>query len=83
MTSVDPIEFGELKGLLTALSQRVGELADRVTWRQDNLEARVEALEQGAAKGSFSRRFLDGFIEKAVWAGIGAAALYGGAKVLP
>lgn len=71
MTVVSPIEFGRVVGYLEAMRSEIKELKDRAIWRLDNLEGRVESLEKSSADQGFARRFVD----KLVWAIVGAGLL--------
>lgn len=78
MSGVDPVEFGRVIGLLEAIRTEVQDLKTRHVWRLDNLETRVETLEQGSA----SKKPYWVFIEKGILVLVGVG-LTVAMKVLP
>lgn len=61
---VSIFEFGRMTGLLESLSREVKQFNERIIFRTDNLESRVEVLEKLTAKGN-------------VWIEIGERAMWG------
>lgn len=66
---VSVFEFGRITGLLEALEKEVKSFNERILFRTDNLETRIEVIEKATAKDN-------------VWVGIVERALYGGVGVL-
>ena len=71
MSQVDPTEFGRVVGHLEALRSEIKELKERVIWRLDNLEARVESLEKS---DNFQGLYIK-IVEKGMWGVLGAAGV--------
>lgn len=71
MNQVDPTEFGRVVGHLEALRAEIKELKERVIWRLDNLEGRVETLE----KSDNSQGLYIKIVEKALWGILGATGV--------
>lgn len=47
---VSALEFGRMLGLMEAMRKEVSDLKERMVWRTDNLETRIELLEKAHAK---------------------------------
>lgn len=70
---INPMEFGRALAALDEINRRLDKLENRVVFRLDNLEDRVEKLEQARA----SRKFSESAWDRLVWGLIGAGLIAG------
>lgn len=49
MNEVSAVEFGRVLGRLESLSEQIAKMEERIVWRQDDLERRVERLENSTS----------------------------------
>ena len=73
-TDVNPVEFGRVIGHLESLHKEIRELKERTIYRLDNLEDRVEIVEQEQA----SKKFLNDIVYKGILGLLTSALLFFG-----
>ena len=59
VNEISPVEFGKMMGHLEAIRAELREIKDRHVWRLDDLEKRVEGLENKHSKGTTWRAIGD------------------------
>ena len=60
---VSIFEFGRMTGVLESMSRQMQEFNERIIFRTDNLETRIEVLEKASTKGNV---WMDIF-ERVLW----------------
>lgn len=70
---ISAVEFGRVLGHLEAIQADLRELKTRTVFRLDNLEDRMEVVEQRLAERTFPNKIVDRLIAAVL--GAGAAAL--------
>jgi len=68
---VSIFEFGRMTGILEGMSKQINDFNERIIFRTDNLESRVEILEKLTAKGNVWMEIF----ERGVWAVAGVVCM--------